>query len=594
MKLSRIYSNRPEKFECINFNRGLNVILGEIRDPTNKDKDTHNLGKSILSRLIDFCLLKSKDKEFFLFKHEDIFKGFVFFLEIECSKHSYLTIRRPVIPGTKISIKKHFEKYQDFTNLPEDDWDHLNLGFQKAEQILDGLLDYRVLSPFDFRHALGYSLRVQKDYNSVFQLSKHLGKHSDWKPFLAKILGFNEKLVIENYRVSEDISRKQDTESILKNETIGISDDPDKLEGILLIRREEASQLEEVLSNYDFQISDSEVNRELIEDIEYKTSTFNEKRYVLSKSKKRIEDSLNEKIIFNPDNAAKLFSEVSVYFAGQLKKDFDDLIRFNKAITKEREEYLRQELKELSQEIDEINIKLADLSAKRSAALTILKEKQTFQKYRKYSENLVSLKTEVRTLERQKLAIDKLGNLQHEIQFLQFEQIGLKEEIKKDVDAQSVRYKNIRLYFNEIVKKTINRNAVLSTRVNDKGNLEFSAAIINDQGLETSQSEGHTYLKFLCIAFDMALIRAYSNDNYIHFLYHDGALETLDNRKKLNLIDIMRNYCQDFDIQHIITLIDSDLPFESHGERFHFKSEEIILLLHDADDNGRLFKMPMW
>jgi len=96
MKLSKLYSNKPDLFETIIFSSGLNVIQAEIRLPENKKKDTHNLGKSTLGKLLDFCFLSQKKSEFFLFKHEQLFKQFVFFLELELEDGSYLTIRRGV------------------------------------------------------------------------------------------------------------------------------------------------------------------------------------------------------------------------------------------------------------------------------------------------------------------------------------------------------------------------------------------------------------------------------------------------------------------------------------------------------------------
>jgi uncharacterized protein YydD (DUF2326 family) len=50
MKLSRIYCNKPDLFGPIDFRAGLNVVLAEIRLPANRDKDTHNLGKTTLGR----------------------------------------------------------------------------------------------------------------------------------------------------------------------------------------------------------------------------------------------------------------------------------------------------------------------------------------------------------------------------------------------------------------------------------------------------------------------------------------------------------------------------------------------------------------
>jgi uncharacterized protein YydD (DUF2326 family) len=35
------------------------------------------------------------------------------------------------------------------------------------------------------------------------------------------------------------------------------------------------------------------------------------------------------------------------------------------------------------------------------------------------------------------------------------------------------------------------------------------------------------------MGYDLAVNLAYSNKNFIRFIYHDGGLETLDSRKKI-------------------------------------------------------------
>ncbi|HEY2172072.1 MAG TPA: DUF2326 domain-containing protein, partial [Candidatus Angelobacter sp.] len=96
MKLSKLYCNKPDIFGPIDFVGGLNTIIAEIRLPENKAKDTHNLGKTTVGRLLDFCFLLGKDPKFFVFKHLDRFKEFIFYLEIELADASFLTVRRGV------------------------------------------------------------------------------------------------------------------------------------------------------------------------------------------------------------------------------------------------------------------------------------------------------------------------------------------------------------------------------------------------------------------------------------------------------------------------------------------------------------------
>ena len=94
MKLSRLYSNKSDLFEPVEFVQGLNVVIAEIRLPENRNRDTHNLGKTTLGRLLDFGFLAKRDPKFFLFKHIDLFQKIIFFLEIELEDASFVTIRR--------------------------------------------------------------------------------------------------------------------------------------------------------------------------------------------------------------------------------------------------------------------------------------------------------------------------------------------------------------------------------------------------------------------------------------------------------------------------------------------------------------------
>jgi uncharacterized protein YydD (DUF2326 family) len=354
MKLSQIYSNQPALFTPIAFRDGLNVIIAEIREPENREKDAHNLGKTTLSRLIDFCLLKLRDKDFFLFKHLDLFQVFVFFLELKVGDGDFLTIRRSVESASKISFKKHTEPSQDLVNLPEEQWDHWELPFERAKTLLDGILNLTAIAPFDYRDALGYSLRVQDDYSDIFQLDKYRGKHAEWKPYLAKMLGFNTELIQENYAVEDEIERLGADAARARSELIDVLDDPDKIDGMLVIKQSQALELERQVRQYNFQFTDAHITEELVNQIESQISELNQRRYYLSMQQKRIRDSLREKVVFDPASAEQLFAEAGVVFAGQIKKRFEDLTRFNVAIAQERTSMLAVELKEIEAELEEI------------------------------------------------------------------------------------------------------------------------------------------------------------------------------------------------------------------------------------------------
>ena len=598
MKLSRLYSNKPDLFESVDFVQGLNVVLAEIRLPENRSKDTHNLGKSTLGRLLDFCFLARRDSKFFLFKHLDLFKEFVFFLEVELDDASFLTIRRDVEEATKISFKKHEAGHQDLSRLPLAEWDHQNVSFERARDLLDGLLDWRALKPWAFRKGLGYLLRSQDDFRDVFHLRKFAAAHSDWKPFLAHVLGFDAQLVASHYQKEEKLAKSQAIAQTINNELGGSIKDISKVEGLLLLKQKEAEKKQKLLDAFDFRAQDKDRTKQLVDDIDERIAALNSERYSLNQSKKKILASLeDDQILFNPDEAQRLFEEAGVLFNGQIKKDFQQLIAFNRAITDERRGYLQEERAEVEAELKRVSAELNTLGKKRSDMLAFLSDTDVFSKYRQVSDEMITLRADITSLERQRGFLHRLQELRSEIRALTEECGRLQALIEADVEQhnsnQESLFSTIRLFFSEIVEEVIDRKALLSVSPNQAGHLEFKAEILDETGNATSADLGHTYRKLLCIAFDMAVLRAHLDDKFPRFVYHDGVFESLDDRKKENLLAIIRRYAE-MGIQPVITLIDSDLPTRSLEEGAVFSDEEVILLLHDESEQGRLFKMKAW
>ncbi len=598
MKLSRLYSSKPDLFEPVEFVQGLNVVMAEIRLPENRNKDTHNLGKTTLGRLLDFGFLAKRDPKFFLFKHVELFKEFIFFLEIELEDASFVTIRRGVEEATKISFKRHEAGHQDLSGLPLVEWDHQDMPFERARDLLDGLLDWRALKPWAFRKGLGYLLRSQDDFRDVFHLRKFAAAHSDWKPFLAHVLGFDAQLVAKHYEKEEQLAEKQSTAQTIKNELGGSIEDISKIEGILLLKQKEAEKKQKLLDAFDFRAQDKDSTKQLVDDIDERIASLNAERYSLNQNKKKIITSLEEdQILFNPDEAQRLFEEAGVLFKGQIKKDFQQLIAFNRAITDERRGYLQEERAEVEAELKRINAELNTLGKKRSEMLSFLSGTDIFGKYKQVSDEMVTLRADITSLERQRGFLHRLQELRTEIRALTEERGHLQTQIEADVEKQNSDqnslFSAIRVFFSEIVEEVIDRKALLSVSPNQAGHLEFRAEILDESGNATSADLGHTYRKLLCIAFDLAILRAHLDDKFPRFVYHDGVFESLDDRKKENLLAVIRRYA-DLGLQPIITLIDSDLPLRPHDDEAVFGTDEIVVTLHDESEQGRLFKMRAW
>lgn len=598
MRLSRLYSNRPAIFGLIQFRPGLNVVLGEIRLPENRSRSTHNLGKTTLARVIDFCLCRRSSKEFFLFKHADLFSGFVFFLEVETLDGTFVTIRRSVDAASKLSFARHDARWQDYTDASAGDWDHENVPFEAGKQLLDGLLGLTAIKPWDFRIPVGYALRTQNDFTDVFQLSKHRGGHRYWKPYVAHILGFDADLVESGFALVEDIEGKKATIGTLRRELGSADVDLDQIRGLIEIKKKEVTALEEATQRFDFALQDASINTNVVERLDQTIADLNNERYSLSRTRKRLVDSLQaEQIQFRPEAARKLFEEAGVIFPAQVVKEFEDLVRFNKEISKERIEYLKEELEAVSGQLGNVAKRLETLNRQRQAELEFLGDTESVSKYREMNQRLVEMKNELGSMERQRDALLGIREHDKQLRVLIRQREDQVDSLQANIDAcggkQDGRYSRVRAALAGLCERFLNHKALITTRLNKENNIEFQAEYLDPADLPTSEAEGKSYKQALCAAYDLAVTQVLLDEDFIRFVYHDGLLEGFDDRIKLNIIQVLRGLA-DQGIQQVLTVIDSDLPLAKDGEKFAFDDDEVVLTLHDEGPSGRLFRMETW
>ncbi|HIF5960191.1 TPA: DUF2326 domain-containing protein [Vibrio parahaemolyticus] len=596
MKISKIYSNQPHIFKPIEFNDGFNVIIGEIRLHDNQDKDSHNLGKSKLAELIDFGFLKKRRKESFLFKHMSRFSEFVFFFEIKLNDGSYLTIRRSVAKNTQLYFKKHSTKYQDYRFLEDAEWDYQKLTLDKAKLLLDGLLNLTSINPWDYRTAISYALRNQDDFNDIFQLKKFSrGKDIAWKPYIGHILGFNSDNLKLNYELKASIDKISDQLKDLQKE-IGLyqGDEEEMLHDALSLKRKDAESLQEQLDSLNFDKSDSQTIEELSEEIDEEIEELNRVRYYLSINLKKLKRAQSKQpSTFDTNKTQKLFAEAGVMFGDQIKKSYDELVEFNRKITTERAIFVKQQILDLEQQLLDLTSRLTELNALKSSRVSFLTNTNAFEKYKEVSHRLLLISTEINAIKRKLEITDQIKEVQAEARHLTGQKNDVVEQIRLNkesvIKSDASIYKLVKEHFTNFVKAVLDKDGLISTEQNGEGNLVYHAGFIDGKFNFTSESDGCSYKKILCIGYDLAVNLAYADRNFVRFIYHDGGLETLDTRKKQEFLKYVRTIPEAYGTQYILTLIDSDLP-----EDVSFTDDEIILTLHDDGEDGLLFKMPSW
>jgi uncharacterized protein YydD (DUF2326 family) len=591
MKLSRLYSNIPEIFQPIRFKDGLNVVVAKIDHPKDDTKLGHNLGKSLLIDVLDFALLKGIDKNHLFKRRADLFDDLVFFLEIEFDSGGFLTIRREVAQPTKIALKRHSNQHADFTNLSSEGWDHWHEAFKKAVTLLDGLLAFAPIKPWSYRTGVGYFLRRQADYLDVFQLNKFSrGRDIAWKPYLAKVLGFDDSLISHKYEADADLSELNAKRNDIEAETNLKPKDFDKLRASIEVKEAEVGRKTGALDAFDFHTQESELNRDLAETVERDIVANNEFLYNARHDLEQIEKSLNKSVDFDLAEVKRVFDESEIAFPQQLERDYDDLVDFNHKILTERQTYLAERASVLKDSIQQVERQNAELSSRRQSILKVLGGTDSLRKFKDLQHGLDEDRAQLELLKTKALRIEQLLKLTSRLKETRQRVEGLTAEIEQAIHATNERYTEIRKTFSHIIQSVLHHTALVYVETNESGNMFFHANFTDDANQETEEDRGTTFKKTLCVAFDLAVLISYAKEPFFHFVYHDGGLENLQNKLKVVMLRVIREICDAHNIQYIFSSLSEDLPTTDEPNLWP-QPNEIILTLDDSGDSGRLFKM---
>lgn len=594
MKLVHVEANYPEKFGPVVFRPGLNVIFARVRDPAAKQRSSHNLGKSFLMDVLDFALGGDVRKDHPFKKRKDLFGDFEFTLQIQTNGGSFVSMRRPVVGRADCSILVRSTQV-DVGRYPDPaDWDYHGISVADYRHTIDRLLGLSDLSPYSYRKGLGYQLRGQADYDDELHITKFSGgRDRDWRPFVAKLLGFHHDVFLSGYDVEDRIASIKKTINEMEGSDQRNRQQYDEIRGLIEIREAEIAARREELSRFQFTGVEREVNRELVTEVETRLAELNVRRYSIDRDILDIDQSLNAGFDFDVDLVRRVYRDAGVELPGMLVREFEQVVEFNRRISLDRNKRLVQLREERTEERKGVEDEINGLDARRQQALGALREAESFAKYRQLTDMVFGLEANLRGLRDQLARLSQAAVLRSELADQQKALLDARTRIEAEVQSVNEFFTEIRRIFNAAVHEILGARAVLSVGLNSAGHIDFKTSILDEvvRGRETYQGEGTSYKKLLCACVDLALLQAHAAGSYYRFVYHDGVFEGLDNRRKVALLEYARRVSAALGLQYILTVIDSDVPRDDRDHKLMFSPDEIVLTLHDAGDDGRLFRM---
>jgi len=579
MKLSRLYSS-DSRFEAIIFNtNNINAILATGTKP-------HSVGKTTLFKLIDYCLIK-KSKPKFL--EANIFEDFNFYLELELADNSYLTIRRKVKKRTKIAIKLHSTK-EDFTFLEDSSFDIID-GYDKVMAFFKEKINFSINGNkiLKYRNYLSYFLREKDDFSHPFMLNKYKkGKDVEWKTIVASLVGLDDTIVRSKYNIEKEIENLESEIASLENNSNFSLSDIEVAKETLLLLKAELEEKETLYENFDFYLKENHINKELVSEVEENVASLNKERYSLDKKRKLIEQSLMKEQEIDLKKVQKLFNEVNINLSDMLVKSYKDVLEFNDKITKDREIYLQAEHQRIVKKLFDIDESLLTENTKRKELLSVLTDTDTFSKFKKIEQEIVTIKTNISLVEERYKKLREYKCKLRRVKVLNKRRNRLVLKLDHSIKTPSDTLVTIKDTFKKLSRTVLGVDAILNIALNSNDNLVFETKVIDTAViLDNSKEEGEAYSRMFCFIFDASIALTYKNENFFHFIAHDGLFDNLGIEYKKGIVEVLDLLVKNR-IQYIFTSIEDEIDNEDF--LLLCKSEYLVRELADTKEK-RLFKM---
>jgi len=151
-----------------------------------------------------------------------------------------------------------------------------------------------------------------------------------------------------------------------------------RLKGEISLQQQEISTIEQQLNSFNYHQQEISINQELVDEVETRINDINLELYNINYDLKKINTALSEKIQFDIDEIQQIFEEANFYFSGQLVKDYDALVNFNKKMTQERHAHLKERKAKLESQQLDLTREHEKSSQKRQDYLSLLQEADFF------------------------------------------------------------------------------------------------------------------------------------------------------------------------------------------------------------------------
>ncbi len=549
--IHKIWAN-DKRFKPVEFSAGLNVILAE-RTLESGNKDTRNgAGKTTLLNIIHFCLGADLHR---LSLPKDDLQDWAFYISLDlCGK--IFSAKRTIanakiievdtdIPGLPIAPE---EDWQGILFYKNDDWKNLlgNCLFKIREE------STAKYTP-SFRSLVSYFTRRGADaYTDPF---KHFRSQQtyDLQVNNAYLLGLSWLHASEAQEIREKESATQALSSAIK---AGIVASQGELEAERVRIERELKQESDAIKSFNVHPQYKEL-QEQADRLTGEMHDLTNKALLLRRKQERYEKTVAEEKTPDTSSVEKLFSEVGIYFADNIKRSLEEAKGFHKAIVQNRKHFLETEIVQLKNALSSNEENIEATSGKRAELLQLLETHGALEEFSVLQERVVEKKGQLEVIRNKISNIREMAQHKKEIKASKIE---LETKLQRDYEQDRTEWEKAVVLFNENSQALYDEPGNLIINTTDNG-------YKLDVEIHKSSSEGIGKMKIFC--YDLMLVELMNQRSGIDFLFHDSSIfDGVDSRQRALALMHANRKALENKFQYICALNSDMIPSDDFDERF--------------------------
>ncbi|SEM65481.1 Uncharacterized protein YydD, contains DUF2326 domain [Chryseobacterium taichungense] len=554
IKINKLYSE-PQIFAPITFEYGINIIMGEEAESTNKKI---GVGKSICIEFINFCLLKRiSDSRLNLIpkKYTEITESQIKLdLDFDDKK---MTISRSIKNQEQITIFVNGEE-KNFDRL-DDASDYLgNLYFERFPTSLKRLSFRNLLQPIirdersefkdliqchdtkkrippDFGPHLFYLNLGLEKYSEIKSLNDNLKKKKDYFTEIKKIVTQNDELKIQDAKAHLNE---------LESEVLKIN-----------------KSIEGLKNNESFEL----LQEDLVK-LESRLSELRTRQQAIKYEIKQI-DSLPKPENINENEISIIFNQFKQGLGDLVEKSLDDLKEFKNKIDGFRSSIVNDRLIALKKELNQLNEVVRKLDNDYSQKISLIDNGEVLRDLKTSIKIFNDKNSELSNL---RSLIERYDTAERDKKILEAEKTVLISDFDEELYQKAKIIKSFRETILEIHEKIMgNREAHFEIKTTKNKNVVEFVMRTDDDG-------SHSTERMKVFIYDISLmLNEYTKQYHPGFLIHDNIFEDDDSiEKSLNFLSGYNEKSPN-EFQYIVTLNSDLIELASQNNKLSFNVNDV-------------------